>query len=592
MAKITTSLFGELALLPYQAEAPVSETLEWLNGHHVSFNGTEEITPLRTNPRQRFTYEIPDQPIAKLRSYIEIYNAMKLRWAVPIWTEGQYIGSVAINSQVITCNTHSIDFRPNTLALLYESFNKWQVVEIVEVGPVSITLLGFTQAFQSALLLPIRLGYLDGDVRRSSTGHASRTKVSFQILDIQTLPDLVVPGTTRFQLVQNQVNTALDVINAKRLESGVTVHIRVIAFSSSAAGITRRSVTTEGITEIKNWIGALAVAGGTAYDIALQSARSYFLTPTPANFQQTCFFITDGEPEPVSSAENAANTCADMITRTGSFSLASGNDVNIRALSIDLYNTQYLTLLDNTPDDGVPILSSSNPNVLRASIFGSSSTFSEDQNICFVIDRSGSMLQLAGPSTFVEEDLYITPGLLNEKHEQTLATRVDKVDYSLGLVERRYPWLNIRDSRPKQLVLNGPDEVREFKLFLARRQGSFRRYWEPTFEYDIRHVNTGLVSNILLVSINDKLTEYPLARTNIAVATINGAWHCRSIISVAEPAFGTVELTLDNPLSLQASEILFISFLGLRRLSTDRVEINWIGGGVATTSFTTVEVQP
>lgn len=388
MAKIATNLFGELALLPFPAEAPVSETLEWMTDLLVSFNGTEEAIPLRNHPRQRFIYEIPEQPVDKLRSYIAFYNGLKLRWAIPMWTEGQFVGGVVINTQTIPVDTTNVDFRANSLALLYQNQDKWQVVEIASVAADSITIVGFTQAFQSAYLVPVRLGYLDGNVDRSSNGFSNRTKVRFELTDHQALPE-------------------------------------------------------------------------------------------------------------------------------------------------------------------------------------------------------------AAPPQFLGDDLYVVPGLLNgSTQEQVLTTQVDRIDYDLGLVERRYPWINPRDRRPKYVVLDGLDEVRDFKAFLMRRQGRFRRFWEPTFERDLRHANTGLVESILKIQAADGFTDYTPTRLHIAVATADGTWHCRTVSSVADPSFGVVDLTLDTPLNIQASTIRFVSYLGLRRLDTDRVELNWIGGGVVRAGIATVEIQP
>ena len=42
MAKITTTLFGELAIIPFQAEAPISETLEFYTDVMLASDGTEK----------------------------------------------------------------------------------------------------------------------------------------------------------------------------------------------------------------------------------------------------------------------------------------------------------------------------------------------------------------------------------------------------------------------------------------------------------------------------------------------------------------------------------------------------------------------
>lgn len=60
-------------------------------------------------------------------------------------------------------------------------------------------------------------------------------------------------------------------------------------------------------------------------------------------------FITDGEPNPLTSVNDAVTTAHDMINRTGRFAESSGNSVGIYAINVDLSNTQYTQMIDNTP---------------------------------------------------------------------------------------------------------------------------------------------------------------------------------------------------------------------------------------------------
>ncbi len=184
-----------------------------------------------------------------------------------------------------------------------------------------------------------------------------------------SMEEQVSPGVTRMMLAKEQMKKVLDEIDRKRIEKNVIVHIGICAFSGDINTIVRRNVTSTGIDELKAFIDAIAPAwNGTAYDNPLIAARSYYLTPTPSDFRQSCFFITDGEPNPASTAATAAIQCADMIGRTGSFAPATGNEVDIYCLSVDLYNTTYLGLLDNTPRDSVPVISSTNSDALYNAI--------------------------------------------------------------------------------------------------------------------------------------------------------------------------------------------------------------------------------
>lgn len=183
-----------------------------------------------------------------------------------------------------------------------------------------------------------------------------------------------VGGSTRFEIVRSQLKDALDKIDVLRKEKGVRVDIGLCGFSTDQTlEIVRRDVTSENITEIKAFIDALTTTGGTPYDVPMNLARNFFLTAKDLEFQQSLFFITDGEPVPTSSAYNAANNNADMINRTGQFSISNKNVVDIYTIGIDLADTSFLGLLDNTPRDGVAVINSANSNSLYNMIISTTS---------------------------------------------------------------------------------------------------------------------------------------------------------------------------------------------------------------------------
>ncbi len=199
------------------------------------------------------------------------------------------------------------------------------------------------------------------------------------------------------------------------------------------------------------------------------------------------------------------------------------------------------------------------------------------------------------PTQFLGFDLYLTPGLfMNEALSHEISTRVDKVDYALGKVAHRTPWRHNRDIRPKHVLCKGAAEIRSYRRWLMRRAGRFRPYWEPTFENDLRHKASGTVTNVLSIHAADGFLDWLPFRNHVAVLTAEGVWLCRTIIDAApKPGdISTVELTLDSALNIAATNIRAISFLGLRRLDTDLVELNWRGNSVVTSTVNTVEIQP
>ncbi len=186
MAKITTSLYGELAILPHPAEAPIKETLEFLTDVMQAYNGTEQRLPLRTKARQTFSYKIPLQAWHLASSFNTTYAAIRDRWAVPIWSEGQFIGNIASGAISIVCNTTFYDIRANSLAMIYGGYDNWQIVQIGTVGPSVANLASGVSEVDSAWLIPIRLGRIPGDIRKPTNGSVGSVEVDFEIEDALT----------------------------------------------------------------------------------------------------------------------------------------------------------------------------------------------------------------------------------------------------------------------------------------------------------------------------------------------------------------------------------------------------------------------
>ena len=183
MAKISTTLYGELAFLPYQAEAPVGETLEFLTDVMQSSDGSEERVPLRSKARQSFQYQIPIQQTRNDDVFNTEYGAIRKKWAIPIWTEGQYVGTVNGIVTSIFCDTAIYDLRVNSLALLYSSSDDWQIIEITALTINSISFNALNNAISNAWLIPIRLGWISGNISKSTDGYFSKSVLTFDIID-------------------------------------------------------------------------------------------------------------------------------------------------------------------------------------------------------------------------------------------------------------------------------------------------------------------------------------------------------------------------------------------------------------------------
>lgn len=254
-----------------------------------------------------------------------------------------------------------------------------------------------------------------------------------------SMAEFVFGTTTRFQVVISQLKDVIAKIDAIRLEKGVPVDIGVCAFSaSSTVELVRRNFTTENISDFNAFLDGLVPAGDTPYNTPMSYARSYFIGGGHAGYQQSLFFVTDGLPTPVSSAYDAANANADMIGRTGAFSAANGNTVDIYGIGIDLADTQYLGLLDNTPRDGIAVINSQNANSMYNIIIATTSAdsltwtlTSADSDEAYNGDVYTSTAigrdEVEQKNELSKANLTVTVSLDNEMGRRWLKTSVDAV---------------------------------------------------------------------------------------------------------------------------------------------------------------------
>ena len=190
MAIITTALFGDLVFLPYRVEAPMKETLSWKTSVFTSHDGTESTEKKRTIPRTKLQYSLPIPADEMARSFNLFSNTIGQTWAVPLWSEEQYIGAVSSGATSVSATVANYAFRNASLALLWESKTKWQLLEITTVDGASINISGTTDEFTNALLMPCRVGYIDGMPKRNSNVHNGNITVDFQVSDGKAVAEI------------------------------------------------------------------------------------------------------------------------------------------------------------------------------------------------------------------------------------------------------------------------------------------------------------------------------------------------------------------------------------------------------------------
>jgi len=186
-------------------------------------------------------------------------------------------------------------------------------------------------------------------------------------LDKSGSMDTLIGGQSRLRIAKDQLKDVLDSINQMRIDSKVQVDICIVGWSGGTTTMTRYNAQTSDFVDLRNFVeGIVTDGGGTNFNSAFEIADSFFQPSSSDSRRRAMFFITDGEPTPVSSVDDAVANHGDMISRSGAYEV---NQVDIFAINIDLNNTSYTALIDNTPQDGIPVVDSANSRALYDAVF-------------------------------------------------------------------------------------------------------------------------------------------------------------------------------------------------------------------------------
>jgi len=180
----TTTLYGDVAFLPLQAQAPLSEVLEWRTEIQTSRDGTDIAKRLRSCPRQRIAASFPVPPAQAARAVNIVYGARTLTWAVPLWQDAQAVGAVSSGASEVLCDPSEVDLRASSLALLWEGPAAYEVVEVDTVASDRVALLATVSGtYTGATLVPLRVGKVLTDPTRETTGYNGAVRLSFSVTD-------------------------------------------------------------------------------------------------------------------------------------------------------------------------------------------------------------------------------------------------------------------------------------------------------------------------------------------------------------------------------------------------------------------------
>lgn len=175
----------------WRPEADMVESLEWMTDIIEAHNGSEQRIQVRQEPRQSFAATVVlTDPIqmARVRSLLTSWHH-KI-WAWPCWHEAMPLSGALSGALSVSVDTENADWRIGGFALVLESPNKYQVLE---VSSVESGILSFTSPLSSTYgagswVLPVRMARLSSRIdRQDYVGNDLEYSVSVSILDNREL---------------------------------------------------------------------------------------------------------------------------------------------------------------------------------------------------------------------------------------------------------------------------------------------------------------------------------------------------------------------------------------------------------------------
>lgn len=180
-----------LVLFDLQPELPYEMDLEFLTDVQTHRDGSEHRLALRKNPRQLFSWSfIFADSFERARIANLLFDWHARSFGLPVWQEATFISAaVSVSDVTVTVrSTAYADYRVGSLALVFESATKYDVLEVASFTDTTLT---FTNGVQNAyavasnvLVMPLRTGVLTANAsgERFITD-AGKLNLKFRVLD-------------------------------------------------------------------------------------------------------------------------------------------------------------------------------------------------------------------------------------------------------------------------------------------------------------------------------------------------------------------------------------------------------------------------
>lgn len=178
-----------VVMFPYEPEAPLTERLLFLTDVLESIDGTEQRVSLRKAPRQEFIMKLVREDGPE-RQKIDMlaFDWTSRVFGIPLWTQPSFLTGAATagQSSVNVDDTTLGEFRADGLAIVYESEDKFDALEVLSVGS---TVVNFKSPLLNnysvgARVMPLRTAVTSVPVKeRKYAVNLAEFEITMRVLD-------------------------------------------------------------------------------------------------------------------------------------------------------------------------------------------------------------------------------------------------------------------------------------------------------------------------------------------------------------------------------------------------------------------------
>ncbi len=567
--------FETFSFLHLPPTGKMREGMEFYTDIITSQNGSEDRSVGRTVARHTLSYGVNANLFNRQFPFNLGEQNIRGNWAVPIWSDVQTLTPLPATTN-LAVDPYLGDFRAGSLVLAFVTSDDWQIRKIASVGANSITLDSAFSARPFAYIVPVNAARLRGDIDFQSGSFTSDFNFDVSITNPKPYPTKLgilfacdVSGSmlgSKLTALKADLTRALQDLRGAVVNSGVRVDLCLCLWGASESTLTYPDATAANIDTAIAAVAAIGSLGGTVPLLAFNRAVTFFGTssPNPNDRKDIMFFSTDA----VTSLTSSRAAALDLITRVSPYNGRRG--VDIYAIGIELGSFSEFDKVDNASKGAYSNVDSVTPFAMS--------------------DRFLSVLAPIIGYQFNGYEIVTRHPNSDSGFSRTITQREDIFDTDLAPYVTRTPWTQSRVKSNHPFLFEGGEESVAIRQFLYRRQGAARLFYMPTFQHDLPAY--AISNDLTQINVpNLDIRSFDANRVDVAIQFTDGTWQGNRITSITADLFGGWLITFARALRRGLAEVRQISYMGLSRFETDRIEMQWVGNRAITMSINMVEID-